>query len=699
MQVQMIHRLFANRSIARQLVLLRNAVVFGFAMLAIAYATAVALQARAISINADIDEFRKTTLEIQADMLQARRNEKDFLLHHDEEYSIEYAKSMGQLYGKVDRAVAGAPDQELKDLIAQVQKSMRQYQAGFTKVLSTQQTMGVDEESGLQGTMVDAARKAESDLRAQRSDALLISLLQMRRHEKNFILRNDTDYIDKFVAEQHHLESLLLKSPVPAETRKAVAAHMNQYATAFRQYAGGAEQVDSYMSEMLDSVYLTESLLAKLQAESAARLAAANSSMNTTLHLLNVVFGLMLIVGLALVAGGLYLVTASIMRPIGRLSETVDRLAEGDDAARAGIADKNEFGHFGRAFDRMMDERVATQQAIQRENERLNESVLNLLHAVAQLARKDLTVKVPVTEDVTGPVADALNMLTTETGKVLLRVTDISTDVTEASLRVKEHTETVTRVAATGRHQADQTAQSLAAAAKSMNEIAGLAQECNASAERAISTTRQALEAVADTLGGINDARDTIRETEKRIKRLGERSQEISGVVNLINSIAERTHILALNASMHAASAGEAGRGFAVVAEEVQRLAENARQATAQIASLVSNIQVETSDTVTTMNSAISRVVQGAKLADQASDRMQQTESSTAELVSLVQRIAEDSREQAKVSSELLQRAAEIRTSTEETSRKVEEAGEYTRRLVEYARNLMGAVRVFKLPA
>jgi methyl-accepting chemotaxis protein len=201
-----------------------------------------------------------------------------------------------------------------------------------------------------------------------------------------------------------------------------------------------------------------------------------------------------------------------------------------------------------------------------------------------------------------------------------------------------------------------------------------------------------------NTVDGITTIRDTIRETEKRIKRLGERSQEISGVVNLINSIAERTHILALNASMHAASAGEAGRGFAVVADEVQRLAENARNATSEIASLVNNIQVETNDTVTTMNEAISKVVEGTKLAERAGSEMKDTQATTAELVGMVQQIAKQSRLQAKTSNELRTRAQGIQKSSRDANAKLREQTTYTENLVVYSKRLLDAVHVFTLP-
>ncbi len=389
----------------------------------------------------------------------------------------------------------------------------------------------------------------------------------------------------------------------------------------------------------------------------------------------------------------------AIVTPINQITETVHEIGAGNYSARTGLTGSDELSELGQAFDKMLSDRVATLAEAERENEQLNDSIINLLQAVSQLSQRDLTVKVPVTEDVTGPVADALNLLTDETAKVLQGVTNISEQVATASDKVKSQSDAVIAVADSERREVEQTAADLTAAADTMRQIAQLAQTCNATAETAIKTTQTALQTVTSTVNGINSTRDTIRETEKRIKRLGERSQEISGVVNLINTIAERTHILALNASMHAASAGEAGRGFAVVADEVQRLAENAREATSQIATLVSNIQIETADTVNAMNAAISQVVDGSRLAEQAGDQMKRTQETTAELGAAVQQIASRSQEQARVSGELLDRAHQIQESTRQTSQQLQEQTVQTTNLVEYAKNLLNSVRVFRLPA
>jgi methyl-accepting chemotaxis protein len=421
------------------------------------------------------------------------------------------------------------------------------------------------------------------------------------------------------------------------------------------------------------------------------------------------IFTLTLVLTAVLVVLLMFFMGQSITKPLRRLQTTVQQVNQGDMNARAHLRQRDEIGTLANAFDNLLNERVTqlteTEREraerlteAQKENESLNNSVVELLQAVAQLSQRDLTVRVPVSEDVTGPVADALNLLTNETAKVLTEVRAISTEVATASRNVKTQSDVVVNLADTERALVSQSSSELAEAAEAMNEIASLAQTCNVTAEQAIQKTQTALETVTNTVTGINATRDTIRETEKRIKRLGERSQEINGVVNLINNIAERTHILALNASMHAASAGEAGRGFAVVADEVQRLAENARQATEQIASLVGNIQTETMDTVTTMNTVITQVVEGSRLAEQAGEQMRETQQTTAELGKSVRRISEGSQSQAVVSNALRNRAGQIVESTLQTNQQLEAQGEQTVRLLEFSSRLVKAVSVFRLP-
>jgi methyl-accepting chemotaxis protein len=441
----------------------------------------------------------------------------------------------------------------------------------------------------------------------------------------------------------------------------------------------------------IDEVFKAIDVAAKqLDAQFQRQISAARG---TLLRTTGIVAVLILIAGLLAA-----LISRGITVPLKQLVDTMIKIAQGDRRARVRPSNTDELGLLARQFDTMVDEREAVNERLEKENETLNNSIVTVLQSVFELSKKDLTIKVPVNEDVTGPVADAINALSDETAKVLTGVSMISNQVAMASNAVKAQSDAVMAVAANERQQVEESATRMAVAAREMNGIATLARNSQVAGDAAIKSTQDALKTVTATVMGINATRDTIRETEKRIKRLGERSQEISGVVNLINSIAERTHILALNASMHAASAGEAGRGFAVVADEVQRLAENAREATTQIATLVSSIQSETQDTVSTMNAAISQVVEGSKLAEEAGRQMQATQDTTAELVKSVEQISVSSIKQAKITNELQEYAKQIKDSTAQTSQQLAEQGEQTRSLVEFAGKLVQSVNVFKLP-
>lgn len=401
-----------------------------------------------------------------------------------------------------------------------------------------------------------------------------------------------------------------------------------------------------------------------------------------------------------LVFGGAagFLFFGRIAAPIGHLEETVSRVAEGDFTARADIQTGDELETLSNAFNGLLDDRLSALAKAEKENEMLNNSIIELLKASFQLSQRDLTVQVPVTEDVTGPLADAINQMATETSKVLLNVRRITEEVETASQQVKTQGENVSKVAEEEREIVDTTMEELSAAAEAMNKIAEVAQSCNEIAAQAVRTTQTALATVTSTVEGMGEIRETIHETEKRIKRLGERSQEISSIVDIINNIAERTHVLALNASMQAAAAGEAGRGFSVVADEVQRLAESSRNATSQISALVKNIQVETNDTIATMDKTITQVIEGSRLAERAGEQMKETQDTTANLVQVVEQIAMASRQQATISNELRERAQSIQQSTQETAKQLEEQTVQTDRLVDYSKQLIESIRVFKLP-
>lgn len=395
---------------------------------------------------------------------------------------------------------------------------------------------------------------------------------------------------------------------------------------------------------------------------------------------------------------GLFLIYRSIVLPLWNMQSVISQLNRGNDKARVKVLTNDELGALGLAFNKLLDERIKVLAEQSQENEILNTSIIGLIRALGMIARKDLTVKVPVSADVTGTVSDAVNLLTSETARTLNQVKSYSENINLISDLLQSQSQIVMKVAEDERLQVAETVEALDQSAKAMGDIAKEARSANHIATAAIDYTQKAQQSVIQTVEGIQTIRGTISETEKRIKRLGDRSQEITSIVNLINTIAERTHILALNASMHAASAGEAGKGFAVVAEEVQRLAENARGATSEISAMVNNIRVETSDTVNIMNKLITQVAEGTKLAEDSGQRMHETESATRQLVNHVKSIAVNSMKQATSTNRVSERAGLITQSTEKTHHQLEAQRVQTDQLKNYAHLLVERVNVFTLP-
>lgn len=401
-----------------------------------------------------------------------------------------------------------------------------------------------------------------------------------------------------------------------------------------------------------------------------------------------------------------YVIARSITSPMGELQRAIQRVQDGGTLdALATIETRDEMADMGVAVNLLLQEQIAAREKIEaerrqaeEENERLNNSVIAILQAVHQLSQRDLTVRVAVTEDIIGTVSDSINQLTDETVKVLKDVHHIAGLVADGSGNVRAQAQLVSTTAEAERKRVAQMIDSLNDTTQSINQVAAMVEQSNTSAVQATQVTDLALDTVTAAVKGMEAIRETIAETEKRIKRLGERSQEISGIVNLINTISERTHVLALNASMQAAVAGEAGRGFAVVAEEVQRLAESSRNATQQIATLVNNIQIETNETISTVNRTIGQVVQGSEQAQKAGDQMRRTQAFTAELVAQIRRIAEASSEQRAKSGMLLTSVEIMGQSADRTAQQIEAQNHETESLLASARRLVDSVSVFKLP-
>lgn len=376
-----------------------------------------------------------------------------------------------------------------------------------------------------------------------------------------------------------------------------------------------------------------------------------------------------------------------------RLMELRRDFSERLDPGPQDAGSQDELGLTVVAFNKALD-------FLERQNDQLNESVIEMLQISSEISQaRDLTLRLPVKEDITGPLGDALNRITSESARVLVQVREVAERVGAAAIQVQAQGRQVVAVADAERRQIEQTASDLAHTVEAIDQIGELAQFCNQAAGTATHSNDEAMGALRSAVTGMGAIRTSIQETGKRIKRLGERSQEISGIVDILNSFSERTHVLAINASMQAATAGEAGRGFAVVAQEVQRLADNSRNATSQIATLVRNIQVETQDTIQTVNQATEAVGHESRTIEGAGERMLATQQTTAHLADAVRQIDARAQTQVAANRNLMARVESMRASTVETTDQIDLQATETNSLVTYSAQLLDSIRLFRLPA
>lgn len=334
---------------------------------------------------------------------------------------------------------------------------------------------------------------------------------------------------------------------------------------------------------------------------------------------------------------------------------------------------------------------------IQEENERNQMAILRLLDELGDLAEGDLTVNATVSEDFTGAIADSVNFAIDQLRQLVLAINTTADKVAQSSEQTQM---TAVELAEASEHQAQEIAGVSAAInemAVSIDQVSNNATESASVAQRSVAIAQNGADTVQRSIEGMNTIRDQIQETSKRIKRLGESSQEIGDIVGLINDIADQTNILALNAAIQASMAGEAGRGFAVVADEVQRLAERSANATKQIETLVKTIQADTNEAVMSMESTTTEVVRGAKLAKDAGEALEEVQTVSNNLAELIQNISNAAQQQAASAGHISSTMNIIQDITGQTSSGTMATARSVGQLNEMASSLQESVSGFKL--
>lgn len=324
-------------------------------------------------------------------------------------------------------------------------------------------------------------------------------------------------------------------------------------------------------------------------------------------------------------------------------------------------------------------------------------AVLRLLDEMGDLADGDLTVNAQVTESITGAIADSINYTIDSLRHLVTEINNASRQVSQATGQAQSTSASLLSAAEQQSTQIIETTDAVSNMTRSILQVSSNAGEASDVAQRSLQAATQGSLAVQNTISGMNEIRSQIQETSKRIKRLGESSQEISEIVELISDITEQTNILALNAAIQAASAGEAGRGFTVVAEEVQRLAERSSEATKQISAIVKTIQTDTNSAVMAMERSTEGVVEGARLSDAAGQALTEIETVSNDLARLIRSISSATVAQTEVAAVVTRNMQQIQNITSQTTEGTKLTAESVGQLNRLAEELRDSVAGFKL--
>lgn len=674
--------------------------LMGLVFMAASFYKTILIEEQAQARSQQLNNFLLLVSDIRSDVSQSRFHEQGFLALRDIEQLNLFNESMATVDDGIQDMTQYLRTAEDQALVSQFQEVIDNYQDTFYDGSTAAIEVGLNSGEGLNGEIQVLMDDIDgiinfNDMASLRSrfEVLNTALVKFISGRDVSMGRNDVEQQLRRLRDQ----AANIRTQDFPKSKQVMLDKLAEIDLLFVGLADAVQTSTLNYSEL-------QGIIAALdpQIEQVTALADSYKQQNAqlqadeTLEMVTYFFISMGLMVLALVVA-LSIVKYGVIDPVNRIQSTIDSVREGDVEIRNNLTSRDELGQLATVLDTLLDEKENALTQKEEENRKLNSSIIELIQNVFLISQRDLTVRVPVAEDVTGAIADSINQLATSIETVLHDVNVVSNRVNSASQQVKSQSETVLDYASKEQEEIILTLQGLESAIKAMELISKLAVVSNNASQKAIKTSETAMDSVSQTIDSINKIRQTIHEAEKRIKRLGERSQEIGGIVSLINNISERTHVLSLNASMHAASAGEAGRGLMVVVDEVQRLAENSREATSEIESLVNNIQLETADTINVMNTVITDVVEGTRLAEQAGERMDETRATTQTLVESVVRIAQNSARQARVAKELRERATKIDETTLATNQEMQQQAQLSDELVDAAEDLQRSISVFKL--
>ncbi len=420
---------------------------------------------------------------------------------------------------------------------------------------------------------------------------------------------------------------------------------------------------------------------------------------HSTLILATVACAIIVLLGVMIVN---YFIQHRIRDRVQRLVEICRDYTNGDRTARAVVNGDDDFAMLSMSINTLLDSQgnpaATSLGSVGSDAAALQAQIEKLLQEVSAVGDGDLRVQAEVTPDTLGVLADSFNYMIEELAKVVGRVQSTAVQVTNATRRILDRTAELTQASETQVAQISQTTEAVEALAIFIQNVARNAQLSAEMAQEALRNAATGQQSVRQTIEGMLLIRENVQETSKKIKRLGERSNEIGEIVRIIEDIADQTNLLALNAAIQSAMAGEHGRGFAVVADEIRLLAERSTESTKRIATLVKSIQGDTYEAVVAMEDSTQEVVKGSQLADEAGRALNSIYGAVERQAQMIESIARAANDQTSVSESVATAMGRISEITRQTDAGTQEAAVSVSYLAELSEQLRASVSTFRLP-
>jgi methyl-accepting chemotaxis protein len=619
-------------SIKFKLVLLATLAGLGMMLMAL-------LQYSAQIQQNELNSIRVLVAELNSDMLTLRRHEKDFLARNDLKYKDKFSAGVEQMRANMNSLDAALVDKfsdssqvaELRDIIAS-------YEEKFFTLVALQQKIGLNHKDGLYGALRQAVHTSEELISAQRDERLAKDMLLLRRREKDFMLRNDPKYVEKFNQDLVVFYADLDASLHSVETRQAIRSSMDDYRRDFLRLVDGTKEKglsseDGIRGEMRTTIHQSEEILAEIATTLGARIEDSIHAQNTrsTVAVLIMVLVIMSAVGF---------IALSITRPLKKLESIMQRASHDHDLTiRAEISGRDEIASMAAAYNAMISEFGQLMQSVLSSSVQLG-AAAEQLSTINQSAQEGMSRQSRETEQ----VAAAMN----------------------------EMTATVREVASNAQHAAD-------------------------ASNTADKETRAGKSVVAENMNSIRSLSNEVQSTAQTVQELCSESENIGTVLSVIRGIAEQTNLLALNAAIEAARAGEQGRGFAVVADEVRSLAQRSQQSTQEIQEIIERLQHSAAHAVAAMEQGQEKAEASVSKAESVGASLDNITRAVSAISEMNIQIASAAEEQTAVSEEINRNIVNINGIATETAINTGQTTETSESLARLARELHKLVGRFKL--